>query len=147
MKKYRPALLILGYCIPYSFLALYFDCTCKWQWGYFPAILIPVLLCWINGKFTGFSNAIKGNLLSSLISALLSYRFLTEFDSYFKPFGAVLFSFALCLFSFMLQVLLWSRKKQLEPAQSLLVAVCAVAVGMVLLFLVISWLSLQRISG
>ena len=146
MKKSNFSILLMGYCIPYSFLALYCDCVWKISWGYIPLILIPVLLSWFNAKYNRFSYIVLCNILTSVFSSLLSYWFLSPYNTYFKPFSAIGMTLAVCLFSFMLQVLLWSWKKQLEPAQSLIVAVCGISVILILLFILFSWSSMLRMS-
>ena len=88
MKKIPTRIfLILGYCVPYVFLAMNEDAVTGTLWFYFVMILCFGILCSICIKTKNAAIVIIGNILSFTSSSVFAYIFQTEkWEYYFKPF-------------------------------------------------------------
>lgn len=106
MKK---KVVLLAYCIPWMFLVLYGDAVHGWGWQYVLIFLCMALLAGI-----GVDNAaalLTGNGLSLVTSLLLIHLAgFSQMNAYFKPFGAVGWTIALAVASFLAQWLVWKRE-------------------------------------
>ncbi len=81
------AVLILGYCIPFVFLAMNEDATSGTLWFYLVMMAGFGLLCFGSIKLKSGWIVIVGNLLSFVSSCAFAWIFQTEkWEYYFKPF-------------------------------------------------------------
>lgn len=80
-------LLILGYCIPFVFLAMNEDATTGTLWFYLIMILGFWALCYGCIKTSNYIIVIIGNILSFISSCIFLLNFYTDkWEYYFKPF-------------------------------------------------------------
>ncbi len=80
-------LLILGYCIPFVFLAMNEDATSGTLWFYLVMIIGFGALCYVSAKSKNTWIVVVGNILSFASSCIFTYYFRTEkWGWYFKPF-------------------------------------------------------------
>ncbi len=88
MKKcVTKAILILGYCIPFVFLAMNEDANTGTLWFYFIMIAGFAALCTVSIRTKNFWIVVIGNILSFLSSCAFALIFQTEkWEYYFKPF-------------------------------------------------------------
>ena len=81
------AMLILGYCIPFVFLAMNEDALTGTPWFYLIAILGFGALCYISVKTKNTVIIFLGNILSFTSSCTFAWFFQTKkWEYYFKPF-------------------------------------------------------------
>ena len=108
MKK-KDVLLLIPYCIPWIFLALYGDEAygIAWQYGAVLAILaVGAGVLREHGKVLLF-----GNLLSFCASLVLVRLFgYDEMNHYFKPFTAYGWVAVLTAVSAVMQMLVWKKQ-------------------------------------
>jgi membrane associated rhomboid family serine protease len=79
--------LILGYCVPYVFLAMNEDAITGTPYFYFVMILCFSVLCFFSIKTNNKKIALSGNVLSFISSCVFALLFKTEkWEYYFKPF-------------------------------------------------------------
>ena len=79
--------LILGYCIPFVFLAMNEDVTCGTLWLYLVMIIGFGLLCYVSTKSKNTWIVFVGNFISFASSCIFTYYLKTEkWGWYFKPF-------------------------------------------------------------
>lgn len=79
--------LIIGYCIPFVFLAMNEDATTGTLWFYFVMILGFGVLCYYSVKTKNTFIIILGNIMSFISSISFTWFFQTEkWEYYFKPF-------------------------------------------------------------
>ena len=124
MKKRN--LLLLGYCVPYAFLALYGDEAFGSVLGYVLLIAGAVILGWLCGKVEG-APFWWGNALTAAISLLCTWVvYGNRMNHYFKPFSAVGLAAVLSAVSLGIQ---WLVKKR----QWLVLGLASGAVGLMLL--------------
>ena len=76
-------LVLIAYCIPYVFLGMYGDAMHHSMWLYGLMAVAMVGLGWYCGKSKRMLVALLGNLLSLLISCLLTKAFFGEDWGYF----------------------------------------------------------------
>ncbi len=80
-------LLLLGYCIPFVFLAMNEDAITGTLWFYLVMILGFGALCYASVKTKNSQLVIAGNILSFVSSCVFAWFFRTEkWEYYFKPF-------------------------------------------------------------
>lgn len=80
-------LLILGYCIPFVFLAMNEDVTTGTLWFYLIMILGFAALCYGCIKTNNYIIVIIGNIVSFISSCIFALNFYTDkWEYYFKPF-------------------------------------------------------------
>lgn len=81
------ALLILGYCLPFVFLAMNEDATTGTLYFYLIMIVGFSVLCFGCIKTKNSSIVVVGNILSFVSSCIFAWLFQTEkWEYYFKPF-------------------------------------------------------------
>ena len=86
-KNITKALLILGYCLPFVFLAMNEDATTGTLWFYLIMIIGFSVLCFGCIKTKNSSMVVVGNILSFVSSCIFAWLFRTEkWEYYFKPF-------------------------------------------------------------
>lgn len=86
-KNITKALLILGYCLPFVFLAMNEDVTTGTLWFYLIMIVGFSALCFASIKTKNSSIVFVGNILSFVSSCIFAWLFQTEkWEYYFKPF-------------------------------------------------------------
>ena len=86
-KNITKALLILGYCLPFVFLAMNEDATTGTLWFYLVMIIGFSVLCFGCIKTKNSSIVVVGNILSFVSSCIFAWLFQTEkWEYYFKPF-------------------------------------------------------------
>ena len=86
-KKITQLILILGYSIPYVFLAMNEDATCGTPWFYFVMIFILGAFCFSCIRTKNSWVVFVGNILSFVSSFMFAWNFQTEkWEYYFKPF-------------------------------------------------------------
>ncbi len=141
MKKrtFNDLLLLPLACVPYAFLGMYGDRI----WGtplLYLTLLVPAALCmrWQRRNFGRL--VLVGNGVSALLSGLLSWWLLSAQDAYFKPFGVLGFFAFLTLLSWIVQYLIWYRKRTKTPDQALIYTVCLTALLLIAgVFLLLYW--------
>lgn len=105
-KKVLTGFVFLGYCIPYSFFALYGDVSYGSMILYVVMIVAMGILCWETVKLNRTHILAVGNVLSCLFSCFCINVFQTEeWNSYFKPFTAVQLSIAISVVAFIVQMI------------------------------------------
>ncbi len=89
MKKTLTKLsLILGYCIPFVFLAMNEDAKFGSLWFYLIMIIGFGSLCCASVKTNNSWIIVAGNIISFASSCIFSWNFQTEkWEYYFKPFS------------------------------------------------------------
>ena len=91
-KTIIKALLLLGYCVPYVFLAMQGDITYNTMSFYLFLVLGLSVLLFFVIKYKEYSLLIIGNLLSFITSFTFMQFYYTElWDWYYKPFSASMF--------------------------------------------------------
>ncbi len=86
-KTITKALLILGYCMPFVFLAMNEDATTGTLWFYLIMIIGFSVLCFGCIKTKNSLIVVVGNILSFVSSCVFAWLFQTEkWEYYFKPF-------------------------------------------------------------
>jgi len=79
--------LILGYCIPFIFLAMNEDATVGTLWFYLFMTIGFGALCYGCAKTKNLWIVFVGNVLSFVSSCIFAWNFQTEkWEYYFKPF-------------------------------------------------------------
>lgn len=88
MKKvFLKILLLLGYCIPFVFLAMNEDAVTGTLWFYLIMIVGFGVLCYGSLKVKSVWIIFVGNILSFISSCIFAWTFQTEkWEYYFKPF-------------------------------------------------------------
>ena len=108
MKKQN--LLLLGYCVPLAYLALYADAASGAVWGYGLLMVGAVVLGWLCAKVEG-APFWWGNALSAAVSLLCTWLvFGGRMDHYFKPFSAIGWAVGLSAVSLGIQWLVMKRQ-------------------------------------
>lgn len=98
-------ILLLGYCIPFVFLAMNEDATVGTLWFYLIMILGFGVLCYVSIKSQNTWIVIAGNILSFFSSCIFIYFFQTgKWGWYFKPFTPYLFVLFATIFAFVIQI-------------------------------------------
>lgn len=108
-------ILILGYCIPFVFLAMNEDATVGTLWCYLIMIFGFGALCYGSIKSKNLWILVVGNILSFVSSCIFTGIFQTEkWGWYFKPFTPYQFVLFETVFSFVIQILIviYSVRKQ-----------------------------------
>lgn len=86
-KKILKSLLLLGYLIPFVFLAMNEDATSGSLWFYLIMLLGFSVLCFASIKTENLWIVVVGNILSFVSSCIFAWLFQTEkWEYYFKPF-------------------------------------------------------------
>ena len=86
-KNFIRALLLLGYCVPYVFLAMNEDATVGTLWFYLIMIFGFSALCFGCIKTKNWWIVVIGNILSFTSSCIFAWNFQTpKWEYYFKPF-------------------------------------------------------------
>lgn len=87
-KSFIKVLLLLGYCIPFVFLAMNEDALFGTLWFYLIMIIGFSTLCYISAKTKNLWIVFVGNILSFVSSLIFTWNFQTEkWGYYFKPFS------------------------------------------------------------
>lgn len=87
-KSFIKVLLLLGYCIPFVFLAMNEDALFGTLWFYLIMIIGFSVLCCGSAKTKSLWIVFVGNILSFVSSFIFSWNFQTEkWGYYFKPFS------------------------------------------------------------
>ncbi|MFI3227726.1 MAG: hypothetical protein R3Y09_10030 [Clostridia bacterium] len=80
-------LLLIGYSVPFAFLAMFGDATYGTMWFYFLLVVGFSLLCTGAIKTKQYAVVAVGNIISIVASYLCIQQFHTEeWNWYFKPF-------------------------------------------------------------
>ena len=109
MKK---ILVLLGYCIPFSFLAMFGDVTFDTMWLYTLPILGYGFLCWLSIQFRSLPTLLLGNILSCGASVICVELFHTEeWTWYLKPFTAVNMVIVISVAAFIIQLIIFLLTK------------------------------------
>lgn len=93
MKKRNTVsvLILLAYCVPYVFLGMYGDAMYHSLWLYGLMVAAMTGLGWYCGKTRRIPVALLGNLLSLLLSCLLTQViFGDDWNHFFKAFPATI---------------------------------------------------------
>ncbi|MBO5452370.1 MAG: hypothetical protein J6A69_00170 [Clostridia bacterium] len=86
-KTFLRILLILGYCIPFVFLAMNEDATFGTLWFYLIMAVGFSYLSYVSAKSKNTWIIVIGNILSFVSTCLFAWYFQTEkWEYYFKPF-------------------------------------------------------------
>lgn len=110
MKKW---LLLIGYCVPYAFLAMYADAALGTMAGYAGMIAGLALMTWVVIRMRGMAVCIVGNIISFLASLAVSgFVEMERWRWYFKPFGPEMLLCALSVVMFVVQLVFVRRKKR-----------------------------------
>lgn len=79
--------LILGYCVPFVFLAMNEDAATGTLWFYLVMIVGIATLCFGSIRTKNSLIVVVGNILSFVSSCIFAWFFQTEkWEYYFKPF-------------------------------------------------------------
>lgn len=90
-RKMISLLILVAYCVPYVFLGMYADKTYHALWPYGLMALAMAGLGWYCVKTKRVPIALLGNLLSFLISCLLTQAFDgDDWNYFFKAFPATI---------------------------------------------------------
>ena len=90
-RKMGSFMILIAYCIPYVFLGMYGDAMYHSMWLYGLMIVAMFGLGWYCGKSKRIPIALLGNLLSLLISCLLTeVLFGDDWNYFFKAFPATI---------------------------------------------------------
>lgn len=101
-------LMLIGYCIPFSFLGMYGDATFDSMWLYALAVIGYGFLCWLCIQYRSLTGLLLGNVLSCGISVVCVELFQTEeWAWYFKPFTAVKMVLVISVVAFIIQIAIW----------------------------------------
>lgn len=107
-KAVQTVLLLLGYCIPFAFLALYGDVSYDTMWLYVLLIAGMGLLCWGCIKFKNLPALVLGNILSVLVSVLCVRAFIpADLEWYFKPLTSNSTAILISIVAFLIQFIIW----------------------------------------
>ena len=80
-------LLLLGYCVPFVFLAMNEDATVGTLWFYLIMIIGFGILSYASAKTKNSWIVVVGNILSFISSCIFAWNFQTpKWEYYFKPF-------------------------------------------------------------
>ena len=110
MKK---ILVLLSYCIPFSFFAMFGDVTFDTMWLYIFAILGYGFMCWFGIRYLSIVNLLLGNALSCVISVIFVELFQTEeWSWYFKPFKAETLVVIISVVALAVQLIVWFFKRK-----------------------------------
>ena len=86
-KSFIKVLLLLGYCIPFVFLAMNEDATVGTLWFYLIMIIGFGILSYASAKTKNSWIVVIGNILSFASSCIFASNFQTpKWEYYFKPF-------------------------------------------------------------
>ncbi len=86
-KILKNFLLLLGYCIPFVFLAMNEDASKGTLWFYLIMIIGFGVLCYGCTRTKNLWIIVVGNILSFVSSCIFAWNFQTEkWEYYFKPF-------------------------------------------------------------
>lgn len=87
MKDLKKLILLLGYCVPFVFLAMNEDATVGTLWFYLIMIVGFGVLSFISAKSKNIWIVFVGNVLSFVSSCIFAWNFQTpKWEYYFKPF-------------------------------------------------------------
>lgn len=116
-KRYIGFALLAAFCVPVSFLSVWWDLTRGSSLMYLLSALYVSALC-VIGKKHGQGKVLGvGNVLSSVVSQICLLIFQTEdWSWYFKPFRAVQVLWIVTLLVALLQWCLWQwLHKERDP--------------------------------
>lgn len=86
-KNFIRVLLLLGYCVPFVFLAMNEDATVGTLWFYLIIIIGFGILSYASAKTKNSWIVVIGNILSFTSSCIFAWKFQTpKWEYYFKPF-------------------------------------------------------------
>ena len=86
-KNFIRVLLLLGYCVPFVFLAMNEDATVGTLWFYLIMIIGFGILSYASAKTKNSWIVVIGNILSFTSSCIFAWNFQTpKWEYYFKPF-------------------------------------------------------------
>ena len=86
-KNFIRVLLLLGYCVPFVFLAMNEDATVGTLWFYLIMIIGFGILSYASAKTKNSWIVVVGNILSFTSSCIFAWNFQTpKWEYYFKPF-------------------------------------------------------------
>ncbi len=116
-RKNSYSLILLGYCVPYAFLAMYADAVYRTLLLYGVLLAAMWLLCRASGKINQLSALVIGNVLSCVSSCIFVSRFLTDenWGFYFKPLRTTTLVLIISAAAFLIQLFIWpnfSSKKR-----------------------------------
>lgn len=108
-------LVLVAYCIPYVFLGMYGDAMHHSMWLYGLMVVAMLGLSWYCGKSKRILVALRGNLLSLLISYLLTKVFFGEdWGYFFKAFPVTIRTVQFSCIMLVVQAILWWFAKVTE---------------------------------
>ena len=108
-------LILLAYCVPYVFLGMYGDKTYHSLWPYGLMIAAMAGLGWYCARTKRIPTALLGNLLSLLISCLLTQCFAgDDWNYFFKAFPATIRTVQFSGIVFAVQAIPWWFAKVTE---------------------------------
>lgn len=112
-EKIIHVLLLMAYCVPYGFLAMWGDAEKETMLYYGVLVIGLLLLCLFARKRGDFSAILLGNTLSAVISACCVALFRTEkWSWYFKPMTPMSLLCGIYLLALLAQVILWKYCKK-----------------------------------
>lgn len=114
-KKVWIGLIILGFCVPYSFLSMYDDIMNRSMLLYGVMIVAMGVLCWGAIKMKNMYPLMIGNTFSCIVSCVCINLFRTEeWGWYFKPLTAYQLAIGIAVVSFLIQISVWSASMKKE---------------------------------
>ena len=115
MKKIPKWAILLGYCLPFTFLGMYGDAVWGTMWLYVVEAAGLGALCFFTIRRRSIPTLLLGNLLTGAASYLCTALVLTPYDNgYFKPFTACGLAIAESILALALQLLavwVWYPRK------------------------------------
>ena len=114
-RKMISFVILIAYCVPYVFLGMYGDKTYHALWPYGLMVVVMAGLGWYCGKSKRISIALLGNLLSLLISCLLTQLFVgDDWNYFFKAFPATIRTVQFSGIMLAVQAIPWGFAKVIE---------------------------------
>jgi len=120
-RKVIGAGMLLMYCVPWAYFALWGDATHGTMLLYALMIVMHAALCFVSLRTRRAWIAAVGSSLSGAVSLMcVKYSPLVEMSYYFKPFTAVHLTAAVSLMLFVAEagaMGLWLKKKKQQDAE------------------------------
>ena len=119
MKDLKKLILLLGYCVPFVFLAMNEDATVGTLWFYLIMIVGFGVLSFISAKSKNIWIVFVGNVLSFVSSCIFAWNFQTpKWEYYFKPFlpNTLIIFETVIAFVIQIKIAIRIRKKYKEVA-------------------------------
>lgn len=116
--KIIKGIILLCYCIPYSFMSINGDARYRTMIFYGIMLVCMGFLCIQSFKYHAIGYAVVGNILSAIISYLCVISFMTENRNwYFKPFTPSTLTIFISIVAFLIHLFVWLTLKRSKKIQ------------------------------